>query len=61
MTEQEKIALNKFYSGEQPTYSTGVCGSLTCGYGELDFNGYWEYPLDPEYVKAIEEREEMFK
>lgn len=24
--------------------STGICESLTCGYGHLDRNGYWKYP-----------------
>lgn len=26
--------------------STGICGSLTFGSGELDPNGYWEYPCE---------------
>lgn len=25
--------------------STGICGSLTFGYGELDDYGYWKYGL----------------
>lgn len=41
----EEIAIARFISGEKPTYSTGICGSITCGYGELDANGYWEFPL----------------
>jgi hypothetical protein len=24
--------------------STGICGSITAGTGEVDFNGYWEFP-----------------
>lgn len=24
--------------------STGICGSITFGTGELDSNGYWEFP-----------------
>jgi hypothetical protein len=24
--------------------STGICGSITFGYGELDYYGYWEFP-----------------
>lgn len=39
-------ALARYQAGEQPTYSTGICGATTCGYGELDYNGYWEFPLD---------------
>lgn len=34
-----------FRLGVKPGYSTGICGSLTSGYGKLDDNGYWEYPL----------------
>ena len=25
--------------------SSGICGSTTYGYGKLDANGYWEYPV----------------
>lgn len=46
MTEAEAIAHALYQAGEQPTYSTGICGTITCGYGELDCNGYWEFPLD---------------
>ena len=28
--------------------STGICGNLTHGWGELDANGYWEHPCDSE-------------
>ena len=32
--------------GIKPFYSTGIANAeMTCGYGKLDFNGYWEYPL----------------
>lgn len=34
--------------GFRPGYSTGIHDGLTCGYGELDTNGFWQYPLpDP--------------
>jgi len=29
----------------KPYYSTGIDGEKTSGYGRLDGNGYWEYPL----------------
>lgn len=32
-------------AGIQFTYSTGICGKTTSGYGRLDPNGYFEYPL----------------
>ncbi|CAM0067906.1 hypothetical protein VPHK406_0270 [Vibrio phage K406] len=35
-----------YREGKLPTYSTGICGSLTAGYGRLDELGYWEYPLN---------------
>lgn len=31
--------------GYEPSYSTGVCGSLTCGFGDLNDYGYFEYPI----------------
>jgi len=34
--------------GRKPHYSTGICGSTTCGYGKLDKNGYWQFPLGSE-------------
>lgn len=42
----EAIALARYQAGEKPMYSTGICGAVTCGYGKLDYNGYWEFPLD---------------
>lgn len=33
------------FIGIKPCFSTGICGNYTCGYGKLDSNGYWEYPL----------------
>jgi hypothetical protein len=39
-------AYERFKKGEKPTYSYGICGATTAGYGELDYNGYWAYPLD---------------
>lgn len=30
--------------GKKCGASTGICGSITFGSGELDTNGYWEFP-----------------
>lgn len=31
--------------------STGIHGYITYGYGKLDHNGFWQFPLDDgEYV-----------
>lgn len=50
----DAIALSRYQIGEQPTYSTGICGTITCGYGELDCNGYWEFPLDINTLTQVE-------
>lgn len=40
-----KKAYGYYESGITPCFSTGICESVTAGYGRLDFYGYWEYPL----------------
>lgn len=35
--------------GVRPNASSGICGGITYGYGELDDNGYWRYMLRIEY------------
>lgn len=44
-TESNTPAYIRYMSGKKPTFSTGICGSITAGYGTLDQNGYFEYPL----------------
>lgn len=44
---REAEARKRWRNGEAPGFSTGICDSLTCGYGELDPCGYWEFPLYP--------------
>lgn len=48
---RNKIANVLFGSGVKPKYSHGICGALTCGYGELDFNGYWQFPVSEKLFK----------
>jgi hypothetical protein len=31
---------------EDCSVSTGICGQLTFGWGNLDFNGYWEHECE---------------
>lgn len=45
--KSEDVALRLYNSGKRPSFSTGICDSLTCGYGNLCENGYWEFPLYP--------------
>ena len=50
----EYEAKRRWEDGELPSFSTGICGSLTCGYGKLDDYGYWEFPLyDAEEISII--------
>lgn len=60
LTDEEKEAIKRFKIGIKPCYSTGICGSLTCGYGILDDYGYWEFPLISKYwskeMQMLEEK-----
>ena len=65
-TQNELHALKMFAEGKKPAFSTGICESLTCGYGKLDDNGYWEFPLypaekylpsNPSHAQEVEEQE----
>lgn len=53
--QREEVARARFAVGERPTFSSGVDGGYTCGYGILDDNGYWEYPLHPaaSYIEML--------
>jgi len=56
----EQHALRLWAQGLEPMLSTGICGDLTCGYGKLDWAGYWQYPLLPaeEYLELNRLRKE---
>jgi hypothetical protein len=41
--------------------SSGICEELTFGYGELDFNGYWEFPCRTCATSFEEDRPDMAK
>lgn len=43
--DNEHRAMVRFFNGEEPGFSSGICEFLTCGYGKLSDLGYWEYPL----------------
>lgn len=60
---REYEAQCRWARGEKPNFSQGICGSLTCGYGEIDDYGYWEFPLYPagDYVekRKVEPRDAL--
>ena len=41
----------RFLAGEKYKVSSGIDGSMTYGYGELDEFGFWEYPVWEGLVK----------
>lgn len=38
--------MSKKCGNEGCSVSTGICGSLTFGWGNLDDNGFWEFPCE---------------
>lgn len=50
--EAEAEAIRRYENGEKPCYSTGIDNSLTCGYGALNAEGFWEFPLPMRFVEA---------
>lgn len=38
-------SLHKVGAWRRPYCSTGICGRTTVGYGGLDHNGYWRFPV----------------
>lgn len=38
-------AIEKYNKGEKLHWSTNIAEELNCGYGELDWYGFWEFPL----------------
>jgi hypothetical protein len=63
LAERRANAYERFKKGEKPTYSYGICENITAGYGELDYNGYWAYPLDVDQdtmdILPLEEKESV--
>ena len=55
----ESIGVGRFMAGEQLQVSTGICESTTYGYGELDANGYWQYPVPEWLVELKRERDQL--
>jgi hypothetical protein len=46
LAERKAEALRRFQAGERPRHSTGIDDLPTVGYGFLDDNGFWEFPLE---------------
>lgn len=49
---QEFVGETLYRLGFEPTWSSGIDGGYTAGFGKLDTNGYWQYPTE----RAVRER-----
>lgn len=49
--------VQRFLAGEQVGVSTGIHEETTYGYGYLDVNGFWQYPV-PSALVALRQRVE---
>lgn len=45
LEHSHEIAIDYYRNGIKPKCSTDISESLSYGYGRLDDNGFWEYPL----------------
>jgi len=50
---EELEAIRRYQNGEKLSFSSGIADDeITYGYGKLDNNGYWEFPLPYVYLKG---------
>ena len=57
LTEKEKhqVAQRLLYMCFQHCVSTGITEEITYGYGNLDRNGFWEFPLNVSDLRKMKE------
>ena len=41
--------------------STSIADTITYGYGKLDFNGYWQFPVPEIVVDYVQEMRDEIK
>jgi hypothetical protein len=46
-------AFKRYLRGDRLTFSTGICESLTAGFGECNHYGYFEYPMPSNFVEKF--------
>ena len=49
MTSEQQEAVTRFQQGQKPSYSTDIAENITCGYGEVDEYGFFDFPLPKQY------------
>lgn len=49
------LVVHQVLDHSQCCFSTGICGNSTAGQGELDYNGYWEFPCSLCAAKSRED------
>jgi len=53
---QEFIGETLYRLGFEPTWSSGIDGGFTAGFGKLDPNGYWQFPT----YQAVRDNERAY-
>lgn len=56
-----KQGIIMFLSGRQIGVSTSIADTITYGYGKLDFNGYWQFPVPEIVVNYVQEMRDEIK
>lgn len=51
--EAEREAYRRWTSGMPPSASTNIADEINYGYGELDANGFWEFPLPTAFLDRV--------
>lgn len=51
---EEKIAIALYETGHKLSFSTDIAGYLSYGYGRLDDNGFWQWPLPYECLRPLD-------
>ncbi len=54
-------AIFRCLSGEKPGVSTDIAGNTSYGYGKLDSNGFWEFPISEFIVEKLNAPTEKFE
>ena len=46
-------AFKRYLRGDKLWFSSGICETLTAGFGECNHYGYWEFPLPSKFIETF--------
>lgn len=52
--DQCDVAIELYFAGYKPNFSTSIADQVTAGYGLLDSNGFWQYQLPEGYEEIFQ-------